>query len=292
MSDASAPALSRERALGLVLVSYVMAIVAFALTLIFAPIDDLLWRTLAADAVATVVIFGWSYAYDNSSFYDAYWSVIPPIIVLYWMGMAEPQVPAARMLMIFAVILVWGARLTWNWTRGWTGMGHEDWRYADFRTQFPGFYWAISFAGVHFFPTLIVFAGMAAAYPALVTSGRAPRLGSTPSRSPSASAASPSNGSPTTSCAPSSRVRRSRARSLRTGLWRYSRHPNYLGEMMIWWSLFLFGLAADPGWATYAILAPAGDDRDVPGLQHPRAREAVAGCVGRTTRRSSTRPRC
>jgi steroid 5-alpha reductase family enzyme len=44
--------------------------------------------------------------------------------------------------------------------------------------------------------------------------------------------------------------------TLRTGLWRYSRHPNYLGEMLIWWSLFLFGLAVDPAWARWAVLAP------------------------------------
>ena len=40
------------------------------------------------------------------------------------------------------------------------------------------------------------------------------------------------------------------------GMHRYIRHPNYLGEMMIWWSLWLFGLAADTAWATYAIAAP------------------------------------
>jgi steroid 5-alpha reductase family enzyme len=34
---------------------------------------------------------------------------------------------------------------------------------------------------------------------------------------------------------------------LNTGLWSRSRHPNYLGEMCWWWSLFLFVLAADPG---------------------------------------------
>ena len=30
------------------------------------------------------------------------------------------------------------------------------------------------------------------------------------------------------------------------GLWAYSRHPNYLGEIGFWVGLFLFGLAADP----------------------------------------------
>jgi len=36
--------------------------------------------------------------------------------------------------------------------------------------------------------------------------------------------------------------------TLTAGLRRYSRHPNYLGEMGFWWGLFLFGLAAAPSW--------------------------------------------
>jgi steroid 5-alpha reductase family enzyme len=43
----------------------------------------------------------------------------------------------------------------------------------------------------------------------------------------------------------------SKGRVLNTGLWRYTRHPNYFGDFCIWWSFFLFAVAAG-GWWTIA----------------------------------------
>ena len=44
------------------------------------------------------------------------------------------------------------------------------------------------------------------------------------------------------------------ARVLDTGLWRYTRHPNYFGEFCIWWAFWLFAVAAGAWWTVFAPL--------------------------------------
>jgi steroid 5-alpha reductase family enzyme len=35
------------------------------------------------------------------------------------------------------------------------------------------------------------------------------------------------------------------------GLWRYTRHPNYFGDFMVWWGLYCVALATKNGWWTF-----------------------------------------
>jgi len=42
---------------------------------------------------------------------------------------------------------------------------------------------------------------------------------------------------------------------IKSGLWRYSRHPNYFGEAVLWWGIYIIALNLKWGWAT--IFAPA-----------------------------------
>jgi len=46
---------------------------------------------------------------------------------------------------------------------------------------------------------------------------------------------------------------RSRLQVLDRGLWRYSRHPNYFGEFLIWWGAYLIALSAGAWWT---VLSP------------------------------------
>lgn len=45
-----------------------------------------------------------------------------------------------------------------------------------------------------------------------------------------------------------------RGKVLRTGLWRYSRHPNYFGDAVVWWGFWVMALAVGEG--LLAILSP------------------------------------
>ncbi len=200
---------------------------------------------LVIDVIATAVIFLFSLLRSNSSIYDAYWSVAPIAIAGYLIGHAEVDANMVRQLLVFALVSIWGGRLTFNWWRQWTGMAHEDWRYVQLKQQTGKAYWLVSFLGIHQFPTMLVFLGCMSLYPALSSAGNGFNvldvlglLVCAVAIWTEATADKQLYRFVTSKPAPGS--------ILNSGLWRHSRHPNYLGEIMFWWGLFFFALAS--GW--------------------------------------------
>jgi steroid 5-alpha reductase family enzyme len=209
---------------------------------------------LAADVAATIVVFAFSVAFNNSSFYDAYWSVAPVAIVFYWALRCAPEVNHARQLVVIALVCAWGVRLTYNWARGWGGLTHEDWRYVDLRARTGAAYWLVSFIGLHLMPTLQVFLGCLSLYPAVAVGDRPLGIFDLLGIIVTGGAISIEARADKELV----RFRRSKPPAeaiLATGLWAYSRHPNYFGEMSFWWGLYLFALAADPSY-WWAIVGP------------------------------------
>jgi steroid 5-alpha reductase family enzyme len=237
------------RAFGLVTLAYVVAVVAAWATLRFAPPLHPLLALLLADVVATAVIFGFSRVFDNSSFYDPYWSVMPIVLAAYLPFSGLPGVVPldARQALMIAVVGVWAVRLTVNWMRGWTGLSHEDWRYVAFRKQFPRAYWLVSFAGVHLFPTICTFLGSLPMWPA-ATSG-AP-LGPLDFLGAAIALAGA-----VVEYVADEQMRAFRVAQLASGatsgtcevgLWGWSRHPNYFGEITFWVGVWVLGITASP----------------------------------------------
>ena len=48
----------------------------------------------------------------------------------------------------------------------------------------------------------------------------------------------------------------SRGRVMNTGLWRFSRHPNYFGEFCVWWGFFIVALSVGGAGAAWSLLSP------------------------------------
>ncbi len=215
-------------------------------------------RTALADAVATIVVFAASRLFDNSSLYDPYWSVLPIALAAYHIVDADLDANLdanhARQLLVLALVSLWGVRLTWNWLRGWSGLGHEDWRYDDFRKLCGRWYWPVSFAGIHMFPTVLTWLGCLALHPAL----RAP----TPLGLLDVLAVIVTLGATALEAIADEQLRTFRrahpggAAICDVGLWARSRHPNYLGEVLFWVGLWLFAVAADPSSARWTAAGP------------------------------------
>lgn len=228
-------------------VAYVVAILGAVVALTVLD-GDILINTLYADLIATAIIFAFSIKYKNSSFYDAYWSVIPPLFVIYWaLFSVSPEVDPVRQSMVLLLVWLWGIRLTANWAVHWEGLSHEDWRYEPIREKAGKFALLADFFGIHLFPTLIVFLACLPIYAATC-------IGEAPLNWLDFVAFIVTAGAIVIEMTADLQLHsfianKQPGQHLDTGLWKYSRHPNYFGQFGFWFGLMLFGLAAHPqGW--------------------------------------------
>jgi steroid 5-alpha reductase family enzyme len=209
------------------------------------PLADLALGTL----VATVVVFLVSVTMDNSSIYDPYWSVQPLAFAGYylWTGWGDGGGLDARQVIVVCLVFLYALRLTSNFYRDWPGLGKEDFRYRSFRGRFGRAYWPVSFAGIHLFPTIMVYLGCLPLY--AVFRPEAHGLGWL-----DYAGVVVLLGAVVLAFVADEQMRAFRGRPgnqgqiMQSGLWARNRHPNYLGEISTWWGLWLFALAAGGRW--------------------------------------------
>jgi steroid 5-alpha reductase family enzyme len=198
-----------------------------------------------ADAVATLVVFAASVLHGNSSLYDPYWSVAPVPIAIGWAAAGEGAEPIRRAL-VLGLVTIWAIRLTANCLVRWRSLTHEDFRYVEIRARTGRWYWPASLVAIHLLPTVWVFLGLLPLHPALALPGHP--LGALDLAATAVTAAAIAlEAGADLQLRRHLRTRRDPAAVLETGLWARSRHPNYLGEVLFWWGLWLFGVAAAPG---------------------------------------------
>lgn len=208
-----------------------------------------LWSIFWADVACTGVVFLFSYIFKNTSFYDPYWSILPIVIVLLLAvrGFTEGMYNGTRNLVIVIVVAIWGLRLTWNWIRGWEGLKHIDWRYVNYEKPMGIWFWPFSFGGLQMLPTIIVFLGLLPLFGAMTEAQNGWNWLDVIATALAVMAI-------LMEFFADNQLRKFRKTNtekgaiLTSGLWKYSRHPNYFGEVSFWWALFLFGIAANPNY--------------------------------------------
>ncbi len=190
-------------------------------------------KLLLADVAATVAVFVFSVIFRNASVYDPYWSV-QPIVIVVGCAIAHKSLSAVQILPLVAVLL-WGVRLTANWAYTFHGLGYQDWRYTMLHDTTGKAYPLINFVGIHLVPTLVVYGCV---LPIVFTFEENPAFNAGAAVFFALSVlATILQG---TADVQMHKYRKNRnGPFMRNGLWKYSRHPNYLGEILMWWGVAL-----------------------------------------------------
>ncbi len=225
----------------------IYAIAAFIGVIIFREINLSYWLSLLlADVAATVIVFIFSAIFGNASVYDPYWSVQPPVILVAFL-IGGQMTPFALLLLI--CVGFWAIRLTANWAYTFTNLTHQDWRYTMLREKTGVFYPIINFIGIHMVPTLVVYFCTLPAVYAIVNEVSL-NAASVVFLCLSLLAAVMQG----IADIQMHKFRKNRTSPfIRIGLWKYSRHPNYLCEIFMWWGVGLSLVCAAPS-AWYLIL--------------------------------------
>ena len=253
----------------------------------FAFIGNIFAAVAAFTAAATLVIFVVSVVFKDVSIYDPYWSVAPPVMLL--AAMIKYGLWNVNAIIIFALVLLWAFRLTANWLLTYKGLGHEDWRYAKYRKEYnPFVFQLISFVGLQYVPTIVVYAGLTGGLFAAQQSAFAPLsvigivvmmcavllafladsaihkvdhilfaeeilFAVEKHRAPlivvrrDAAAEGDRHVLKAESIHKFLREHKGQGKTCNISVWRYSRHPNYLGEMSFWTGMYFYFVAVCPG---------------------------------------------
>jgi steroid 5-alpha reductase family enzyme len=237
---------SKTASLARVIGAYLVAFGLFAAWFAWGPQTGRLWLDgLIVDLLATVVVFAASRLHHNSSFYDPYWSVLPPLLAVAWWVRSDAPADDVRAWLVMLLIVVWAVRLTGNWVYTFPGVHHEDWRYPLLKEKAGRFEFVVDLIAIHVIPTFQVFAGMLPVYVVLTHRDR-------PVGWLDVVALGVGFAAVALELVADVQLHRFAAvmqpgEVMERGLWAWSRHPNYFGEFSFWLALGLFGLAAAPG---------------------------------------------
>ena len=202
----------------------------------------------------------------DPSIVDRLWSILPWLYCWYFVGVGWLRTGGElnpRVLLMACVATVWGLRLTFNFYIKGGFSGGEDYRWAEIRKWFPGAKFEIfNLVFICFFQQNEVMAfalPVAAAYSSNAPLGR---LDVVAACLYLALVAGEATADMQMFRYQQEKYRRRAAGEpagpyargfIETGLWAYSRHPNYFCEVTMWYVFYLFSVAATGQAANWSL---------------------------------------
>ena len=228
-------------------------VVSFYLSYLLLPesITDTWLKVVVWHIFATIFIYIGSLILNNSSLYDPFWSIAPvPIVVYLTLSFTNT---IELIVLVSLPIFFWAIRLTRNWLISWQGFDHEDFRYIDLKNTNRVQAEINNFFGIHLVPTMLVNIGL---YPLIyiTTNEIETNIFLYLASIFTIMAVILETVSDEQMREFKSNVE-NKGETMKYKLWKYSRHPNYLGEVLFWYGIYFMGLSS--GLASYwTILCP------------------------------------
>lgn len=217
---------------------------------------EMLAINLAVDVAMMIVLCGIAVRIGDVSFIDAVWSFgMVVLAVASWVQLGDP---GARAMLILAMTAVWGLRLALHLFTRWREHG-EDPRYARMlgKARAEGRYGSAAFKVVFGPQAVLLFITSLPAQIGILAAGEPAPMG----RLAWAGFALWLTGVvfETVGDAQLKAFRAdpaSKGKVLETGLWRYTRHPNYFGDACAWWGIWLVAAQAGLWVALPSLIGP------------------------------------
>jgi steroid 5-alpha reductase family enzyme len=202
-------------------------------------------------AALMIPLWFWSLARKDASVVDPWWSIGFLLVTLQtgWMcGWAPGKTVLASLVTIWAVRL-WAYLIRRNWNKG------EDPRYTAFRERFgPERYWLVSLFQVFGLQGLLIWIISSPLRVAMAKPLPDPISSNDLAGALLVLVGLGFEAFGDAQLAQFKRIPENKGEVMDRGLWRYTRHPNYFGEAVLWWGFWLCSLDA-PG-ALSTIYAP------------------------------------
>lgn len=198
--------------------------------------------------IAGVMLLLWvlSLALRDSSIADIAWG--PVFVAVAAVGAVLGDGWAGRQLLVLAMVALWGLRLGWHIHRRNKGKG-EDPRYAKWREEYGGSWWWVSLFRVFLLQGAVLWIVSLPIQVVMALPG-AERFTAWDAIGELVWAAGFLMEAIADAQLAAFKADPQKSGILDDGLWTYTRHPNYFGEAMLWWGIWVPALAVPWGWAT------------------------------------------